>query len=228
MKKILTTALAIGMGIFVLAPMATAKSANTKFDLPNGTHVKVDICHNVDHNPHIVPVSINAADYPYSTAHGELVLNSALSVVSFAPHTGTGGHEHDSVVRVYTKHGNTEVNTWTSGIPCTSTPTDQSPVTAFVCFDGDISTFGPATAEDVTADVAAFIADNEGAVEVASADAECLVPEIPEVPETPVTPDVPAVVTPETPQVVVVDQPAAPGAPLAAAPVVPVKLPHTV
>ncbi len=229
MRKFLVAAGLTLMGLAFFVPSASAKSAETSFDLPHGTHVKVDLCHNVDHNAHIVPVSINAADYPYSTAHGEITLDGDLSLVSFAPHIGTGGHEHDSVVRVYTKHGNTEVDTWVSEIPCTSTPTDQDPVTAFVCFNGDISTFGPATQEDVNADVIEFLGDNEGAVQVESADSVCEEPTTTTTTTEPTTttttaPPVttttqsPVVTAPKVPAPVAAPAPAVPAAPEASLP----------
>lgn len=136
MKKLAAALTAAGLSLFGMAFMAApvgATSANDRFDLPNGTHVKVDICHNVDHNPHIVPVSINSAKFPYSTGHGDLVLNGSAGFVSFSPHIGTGGHQHDFVARVYLKKGNHETNTYVSERECKAdeptTTTTQPPTT---------------------------------------------------------------------------------------------------
>ncbi len=143
MKKILASLMIVaGIGFMAMTP-ALASSKNENSDgLPNGTHLKVDICHNVDHNPHIVPVSVDATKASQETGHGLLTLNdgAGFTFVSFVPHTGTGGHEHDFVVRVYTKHGNTEVNTYVSERKCQkeetttttvppTTTTTQPPVT---------------------------------------------------------------------------------------------------
>lgn len=130
MKKLATAFIVAGLGLFALVPSAFAKS-NNDGGLPNGTHLKVDICHNVDHNPHVVPVSINAAKASQETGHGLLTLDADFGFVSFLPHVGTGGHEHDFVVRVYTKHGNTEVNTYVSETECAvvTTTTTQPPTT---------------------------------------------------------------------------------------------------
>lgn len=131
MKKLATAFIVAGLGLFALVPAAFATQSNN--DLPNGTHLKVDICHNVDHNPHIVPVSINAAKASQETGHGLLTLGAGYSFVSFLPHVGTGGHQHDFVARVYTKHGNTEHNTYVSERQCggeeNTTTTTEPPTT---------------------------------------------------------------------------------------------------
>lgn len=132
MKRFLFAAALAITGVALLLPTAaSATSANTKFDLPNGTHLKVDICHNVDHNPHIVPVSINSTK-DLNTGHGLLTLDlQTFGFVSFVPHTGNGGHDHDFVVRVYLKKGNVETNTYVSETPCApvTTTTTQPPTT---------------------------------------------------------------------------------------------------
>lgn len=131
-RKIFGTAL-LGLGITLIAVTpAMAKSDNHPDDLPNGYHLKTDICHNVDHNPVVVPVSVDSADYPFDTGHGDLTLDEDHGFVSFVPHTETGGHEHDFVLRVYVKHGNDEVNTYVAESKCEveepTTTTTEPPV----------------------------------------------------------------------------------------------------
>lgn len=132
-KKTLLSVLAGCVAYFsILAGSAAlGKSDNHPPDLPNGTHLKTDICHNVDHNPVVVHVSVDSVDYPLDTGHGHLTLSPTFGFVSFSPHTGTGGHQHDFVLRVYTKHGNTEVNTYVNESKCEAEtpPTTQPPVT---------------------------------------------------------------------------------------------------
>lgn len=87
MKRILI----IAAGLLV-AGIATAPAANAT----RGTaHLKVTVCHNVDHNPHPVTVSVNAVG-KLQGGHG--LLN--LETLAFTPHTGTGGHEHDFLLAV--------------------------------------------------------------------------------------------------------------------------------
>ena len=134
MRKFLITIGLACMGLALIPGIASAKSVNHPTDLPNGTHLKVDICHNVDHHAVIVPVSVDAAygSGVASTSHGLLTLDTTThGFISFVPHTGTGGHEHDFVVRVYLKHGNTEVNTYVSDKSCppVTTTTTEPPTT---------------------------------------------------------------------------------------------------
>ena len=116
MRKILLVLFSLGL-LFGIAGVASAN------ELPKGTHVKVQVCHNVDHHAVVVPVSINSVKSSYDTGHGVLILDANFGFVSFVPHTGTGGHEHDFIVSIYTQHGNTKVYTYRSEETCPPTPT---------------------------------------------------------------------------------------------------------
>lgn len=81
-----------------------------------GTHVKVEICHWANGNPHSIEVSENAADYPITTNHGAIGVG-----FTFTPHA-TPGHAEDFLVRVFTKHGNDETNLYVNTRKCEVAP----------------------------------------------------------------------------------------------------------
>ena len=74
--------------------------------LPPNINLKVDLCHNGT----VVPVNINAVAGAQDTGHGLLTLDIFGKVTAFVAHTEGGGHAVDTVLRVYLKHGNQELD----------------------------------------------------------------------------------------------------------------------
>lgn len=102
------------------------------------THLKVTVCHNVDHNPHPVTVSVNAVG-KLDGGHGFLNLQTLV----FTPHTGTGGHEHDFLLAIngvaiegaHSCGGDDEETTTTTEAPTTTT---TEPALIRVCLNGEV------------------------------------------------------------------------------------------
>ena len=137
MKKLAAVFTAAGLSLFGAAFMFAAPAGATKpgeagINLPNGTHIKVDVCHWANGHPHIVPVSVSAVTTSQNVKHGNLTLTESLSLGSFVAHD-TPGHEEDWVARIYKKKGNKETNTYVSERECgadePTTTTTQPPTT---------------------------------------------------------------------------------------------------
>lgn len=177
----------IGMGINA-GPASASKPGEDEIELPNGTHVKVDICHWANGHPHLVPVSISATAQPQEVQHGTLVIDEDIDFVSFVAHD-TNGHEQDFVVRIYTKHGNDETSTYVSERECEedepTTTTTQPPTTT--------TTEPPVTTTTTEPPVVTTTTQPSVVVTPPATDTP-----VPPAPDAPVvnTPDAPAVATP--------------------------------
>ena len=119
---------ALAVGGFA-APATATNDGPPQIELPNGYHLKAEICH----NGHSIEVSINATQ-TQDTGHGELTLanlDTSFVVVptgqvsadaSFVKHEGPGGHENDALLRVYLKKGNNEYNLDVLAAACPGLP----------------------------------------------------------------------------------------------------------
>lgn len=91
-------------------------------------NVKATICHWASGNLSEPSVSLSAVSDPQDTGHGMLTLTAGGSLDSFVAHVGTGGHEFDSIERIYLKKGNVELDLYVAEGGCTPPEEPEVPV----------------------------------------------------------------------------------------------------
>jgi len=147
--------------MMVVALVGLTPAPANATNLPNNTHIKVEICHNGT----IVPVSINAVAEAQDTGHGLLTLGAGGTLAAFAPHSEGKGHADDTVLRIYAKTGPVQLDLYVNPDQTCEKDPKPDPISVSVCFDGTVRVFD-GSPKKVAADVAAFIAANPGAVEM--------------------------------------------------------------
>lgn len=140
----------LGCLLFAIALSPTVASGADEDKGPKG-HVKLDICHNET----IIPVSIHAAE-EVETGHG---LYDPVTH-NFTARVETPGHDGDTLVRVYVKAGNEEIELYSNpNSSCTDgkAPDSARKIHITICVDGELKLFEGTDLKELQARVDAFV-----------------------------------------------------------------------
>lgn len=117
MKRFIIGAAIAALAVVGFAPTASATNGLTFPPSDENVKIKVEICHWANGNLSTPTPNISAVLTSQDTGHGLLTLTATGSLGSFVPHN-TPGHEQDSILRIYLKKGNDEVNLYTAAAAC--------------------------------------------------------------------------------------------------------------